>query len=121
MDSVTITFDRAQVADWRITKATASRDSGKSFTWGDFFDMLVASYEWPPEPLVAHMAQDPPSVEDAPDVTLIPNDALTLEVAEMMGGRAASLTDATCELIAEKVAEKIMERLKAFDQGLSED
>ena len=121
MDPVTITFDRVQVADWRVTKATASRDHGQSLTWGDFFDMLVASYEQPSPPLVAHMAQDLPSSEEEPDdVTLVPDDALTLEVAALMGSKA-NLTEETCELIAEKVADKIMERLKALEQGLTED
>ena len=117
---VTITLDRAQVAEWRVAKAMASRDTGQSLTWGDFFDMLVGSYEQSSERQVAHMAQDVPGDEEVPDVTLVPDDAMTLKVAPMTGS-AARLTEETCESIAEKVAEKIVERLRALSWGRAEE
>ncbi len=110
---VTITLDKAQVAEWRVAKAMASRDTGQSLTWGDFFDMLVGSYGQSSKPRVVHMAQELPEGEEEAEVIAVPDDALTLEVAAMTG-TAARLTEETCELIAEKVAEKIVERLKAL-------
>ena len=113
---VTITLDRAQVAEWRVAKAMASRDTGQSLTWGDFFDMLVGSYEQSSEPRIAYMGQELPKAE----FTVVPDDAMTLKVAAMTGS-AAALSEETCELIAEKVAEKIVERLKSLNLGLTED
>ena len=109
---VTITLDKAQVAEWRVAKAMASRDTGQSLTWGGFFDMLVGSYEQSSEPRFVRMEQELPEGEEEAEVIAVPDDALTLEVAAMTG-TAARLTEETCELIAEKVAEKIVERLKA--------
>ena len=117
---VTITLDRAQVAEWRVAKATASRDTGQSLTWGDFFDMLVGSYEQSSEPHVAQMGQELPEGEEEAEFTVVPDDAMTLKVAAMIG-TAAELTEETCELIAEMVAEKIVERLKSMNLGLTED
>ena len=110
---VTITLEQAQVAEWRVAKAMASRDAGKSLTWGDFFAMLVGSYQQPSEPLIAHMEQEQPEGEEAADVTAVPDDAMT--------GSGAILSEETCELIAEKVAEKIMERMEALNLGQAED
>ena len=110
---VTITLDRAQVAEWRVAKAMASRDTGKSLTWGEFFGIVVGSYEQSSKPRFVQMAQELPEGEESAGVIAVPDDALTLEVAAMTGS-AARLTEETCELIAEKVAEKIVERLKAL-------
>ncbi len=117
---VTITFDRAQVAEWRVAKAMASRDRGRSLTWGDFFDTLVGSYEQSRQPLVVRMEQELPGGEEPLGVEAVPHDAMTLEVAAMTGS-AAKLTEETCELIAEKVAEKIVERLRALSWGPAEE
>ena len=111
---VTITLDKAQVAEWRVAKAMASRDTSRSLTWGDFFDMLVGSYEQSSEPRVARMAQELPEREEMARVIAVPDDALTVEVAALPC-RSSQLTEETCELIAEKVAEKIAERLKDLD------
>ena len=111
-NTVTITLGRAQVAEWRVAKAMASRDSGQSFTWGEFFAMLVGLYEQQPEPLAAQMAEDLRESDEESEVELIRDDALTMEVAAMTGA-AANLTEETCELIAEKVAEIVVVRLKA--------
>ncbi len=117
---VTITLDRAQVAEWRVAKAMASRDTGQSLTWGDFFDMLVGSYEKSEESRLAHMGQEIPEGEEEAEFIAVRDDAVTLAVAAMTGS-AASLTEETCELIAERVAEKIVERLKSLNLGLTED
>ena len=117
---VTITLDRAQVAEWRVAKAMASRDTGQSLTWGDFFDMLVGSYEQSSEPRIAYMGQELPKGEDEAEFAVLPDDAMTLAAAAMTGS-AAALSEETCELIAEKVAEKIVERLKSLNLGLTED
>ena len=117
---VTVTLEQAQVAEWRVAKAMASRDAGKSLTWGDFFAMLVGSYQQPSEPLIAHMEQEQPEGEEAADVTAVPDDAMTMAVAAMTGS-GAILSEETCELIAEKVAEKIMERMEALNLGQAED
>ncbi len=117
---ISITVERDQVAEWRVAKAMASRDTGQSLTWGDFFDMLVGSYEQSSEPHTAHMAQKLPEGEEEAEFTVVPDDAMTLEVAAMTGS-AAMLTEETCELIAEKAAEKIVERLKSQNLGLTED
>ena len=110
---ISITVDRDQVANWRVVKAQVSRDSSQSLTWGEFFDIVVGSYERPSESRFVQMAQELPEGEEVPGVTAVPDDAMTLEVAAMTGS-AARLTEETCELIAEKVAEKIVERLKAL-------
>ena len=117
---ISITVDRDHVAEWRIANAQASRDIGQSLTWGDFFDMLVDSYEQSSEPRTAHMGQERPEGEEESEYTVVPDDAMTLAVAAMTGS-AAGLTEETCELIAEKVAEKIVERLKSLNLGLTED
>ncbi len=117
---VTITLDRAQVAEWRVAKAMASRDTGQSLTWGDFFDMLVGSYEQSEEPRIAHMGQGIPEGDEEAEFTVVPDDAMTLEVAAMTES-ASPQNEETWELIARMIAEKIVERLKSQNLGLTED
>ena len=67
-----------------FAKAMASRDTGQSLTWGDFFDMLVGLYAQPPQPLVAHMAQESRRLQTEPAQQQCRRGWSTRLVAEVM-------------------------------------
>ena len=64
--------------------------------------------------LQMHQDDEPLSGEQLAGAGLVRDDAMTLEVSTMTGGRA-HLSEETIEAIAEKVAAKLLEKLKPAD------
>ena len=117
-----IGIDRTQLAELQAVKQRWEDRARRRFRWGDFLMMLLAVNERN-EPrmsqeslVVAEMHQDdePLSGEQLAGAGLVRDDAMTLEVATMTGGRA-HLSEETIEAIAEKVAAKLLEIMKPSD------
>ena len=66
------------------------------------------------EALIAEMTQNerPMTDEEMAKAGIEPDDAMTLEMAGLTGGRA-HLSEETIDTIAERVAEKVMSKLRA--------
>ena len=115
--SIGVELDK--LAELRAVKQEWERRSGRSFRWGDFLMMLVTLHqaadtvESLPQQEVAEMHQhETVTEEQLAQMGVYQDDALTLEVAALTGGRAA-LSEETVDAIATKVAESVVRQLKA--------
>ena len=117
-NKTSITVNHQELAKWRVIKAEVERDSGKSLSWEQFLDHVIHSFQHIDQIPVARMAQERDEETDE-TVQIVKDDALTLEVAAMTGHRA-HLSEETCDLIAEMVADKVIEKLGRLDSGQTE-
>ena len=108
-DYSSIGIEREHLDRLRAVKRRWEDLAANKFRWGDFL-MLLVSLQESQEP-VQHvvMGQDLNKEPEEGAPAWEKDDAMTLEVAAMVGG-AASLSEGSIEAIAERVVEKLMER-----------
>lgn len=109
----TIMMDKETVSQMRELKASVERWTGRSLSWGDFIKVLLAVYQARTDPragpgvLMAEMHQGKPmSEEELAEAGWEPDDQLTLQLGAALG-KEVSLSRASCEAVAELVAEKL--------------
>jgi len=113
---VNIGVDRSYFPELREAKLQYQVEIGETLSWSEFFRLLVSRLN-PPQ--FAAMGQgasvaemDGPTSreltdEEVAELGYVRNDALTVEMSSLIPGSRVDLTDASCALIAEKLAERM--------------
>ncbi len=107
-----ISIDPAQFPEIKRAKLRYQVLEGRDVTWGDFFQFLISKVfsESDGEVLYAEMRQDedhrPLTEQELAELGVVPDDVSACQLAPMVGA-SVTLSEASCELIAQKLAEKL--------------
>jgi len=115
---VSIGVDRSYFPELREAKLQCQVQIGETLSWSEFFRILLAHLAQVNAPQFAEMQQGPPVAgmdgpgrsltdEEAAEFGYVRNDAVTVAMAGLVPGSRVDLTDASCALIAEKLAERM--------------
>ena len=112
-----IGIDRHQFDELRAVKERWQDRAGRRFYWGDFLMMLLTLHESRAEttPTVElHQEEESLSEEQLREMDWEYDEVTTEQVRQMLGP-PGGLSEDTIEAIAERVAQKVMEKLREME------
>ncbi|MDO8749768.1 MAG: hypothetical protein Q7K03_01285 [Dehalococcoidia bacterium] len=100
-DQANIPVYKRQLLDWAALKAEAQRQAGRPLSWSQFMERVVAVYISSQGEAVTLRKEPERRQHGLDDLPLVPAEVGAVDVRPM------TLSDRSCELIADKLAKKL--------------